>query len=164
MKKLSESVRFKSWFERIYKIGVAVKGFDGLVELVVGVALLISPSLVHMVLKTIAGELGEHHSHTIRFITDYVARLDGELARSGLAFLIFFLILHGIVKLTLVYCLLKEIVRAYPYALAILGLFLVYQLYVFIVTPTIGMALFTILDAIIIWLVWHEYRELLGKK
>jgi len=156
--------RANSWFERIYKIGVAVKGFDGLVELIVGMALWISPALVHRALTVLAGELGEHQGRTIQFITNYVARLDGDLARSGLSFLIFFLILHGIVKLVLVYCLLKEIVKAYPYALAILGLFFVYQLYVFIVSPTIGMALFTLLDGLIIWLVWHEYRDLLGKK
>ena len=164
MKKRMDVIRANSWFERIYKIGVAVKGFDGLVELIIGMALWISPALVHSALTALSGELGEHQGHTIQFISNYVARLDGELARSGLSFLIFFLILHGIVKLVLVYCLLREIVKAYPYALAILGLFFVYQLYVFIVTPTIGMALFTLLDGLIIWLVWHEYRDLLGKE
>jgi uncharacterized membrane protein len=164
MEKSTKLTRANSLFERIYKIGVAIKGFDGLVELIVGLALLISPALVHTILSTVTGELGEHQGRTVKFIADYVARLDGELARSGLTFLILFLILHGLVKLALVYCLLKEIVKAYPYALAILGLFLIYQLYVFILTPTIGMALFTLLDALIIWLVWREYRDLLGEK
>ncbi len=157
-------LRKKPYFEVIYKIGVGVKGFDGLAELITGVALLISPQLVHVVLGGLAKEFGEHHAQVSQFIAEYVARVDGELARSGLTFLILFLTIHGLVKLGLVYCLLKEIVRAYPVALAILGAFLVYQAYVLIVHPTIGMALFTILDAVIIWLVWGEYRDLQAKK
>jgi uncharacterized membrane protein len=157
-------LRNKPYFELIYKIGVGIKGFDGLVELAVGIALLISPQLVHNILGGLAKELGEHHAHIFRFISEYIARVDGDLARGGIIFLIIFLITHGLVKLGLVYCLLREIVRAYPVALAILGAFLVYQAYVFVVHPTIGMALFTVLDAVIIWLVWGEYRDLLAKK
>lgn len=156
--------RLRGWFEVAYKIGVGIKGFDGLVELGAGVALLVSPQLVHRVLGSVAGELGEHHAHVFTFIAQYVARVDGELARSGLAFLIIFLMTHGLIKLGLVYCLLKKLTRAYPVALAILGVFLVYQLYVFVINPTIGMAIFTILDAVIIWLVWGEYRDLQSKK
>lgn len=164
MKKNSIKLREQPIFEKIYKIGVAIKGFDGLVELVVGLTLWISPSFVHTVLGAISGEAGEHSSAVFRFITEYVARINADLAKSGLLFLILFLTVHGLVKLVLVYCLLKEIVRAYPYALGILAIFLIYQAYVFIVQPTIGMALFTILDAVIIWLVWGEYQDLRSKK
>lgn len=163
MKKLTKSAKANELFERIYKIGIGIKGFDGLVELLAGLALLISPKIVHNILAGLSGELGEGHVRTFNFIAEYVARLDTELAKSGLVFLILFLIIHGLVKLVLVYCLLKEIVSVYPTALAILGAFLVYQAYVFVINPTIGMALFTILDAVIIWLVWGEYRELRGK-
>jgi uncharacterized membrane protein len=157
-------LRRQPWFEAVYKIGVGIKGFDGLVELVVGIALIISPSLVHQVLSTVAGELGEHKVKFLTFIADNIARVDSDLAKSGLTFLILFLVVHGLVKLALVYCLLREIVRAYPIALAILAAFLVYQAYVFIVHPSLGMALFTILDAVIIWLVWGEYQDLRDKK
>jgi uncharacterized membrane protein len=157
-------LRLRPWFESVYKIGVGLKGFDGLVELVTGIALWISPKLVHVALGGLAKEFGEHHAHIFQFISEYIARVDGDLARGGIIFLIIFLVTHGLVKLGLVYCLLREIVRAYPVALAILGAFLVYQLYVFVVHPTIGMAIFTILDAVIIWLVWGEYRDLQAKK
>lgn len=159
-----QPLRTRSWFERIYKIGVALKGFDGLVEFIAGLALLISPRLVHIALSSLAAEVGEHHAHTFKFIAEYIGHLDDNLARSGLTFLIVFLISHGVLKLVLVYCLLREYVRVYPYALAILVGFLVYQLYVFIKLPTIGMGIFTLLDIIIIYLVWGEWRELRAKK
>jgi uncharacterized membrane protein len=163
MKEMNVKLRQRPWFERVYKIGIGVKGFDGLVELVVGVLLLISPSLVHVILSGAAQEAGEHGGSVYHFIADYVARIDTDLSRSGLSFLILFLIIHGLVKLTLVYCLLREIIWAYPYALAILVLFLIYQVYVLIVSPGIGMVLFTLLDVLIIWLVWGEYQDLREK-
>lgn len=164
MRLLPKSGPLSRWFERIYKIGVAIKGIDGLIEFGAGVALLISPHLVHVVLGGVAAEMGEHHAHVFQFIAEYVGRLDDNLAKSGLAFLIIFLISHGLVKLVLVYCLLREYVRVYPYALVILIGFLVYQLYVLIAAPTIGMGIFTLLDIIIIYLVWGEWRELRAKK
>lgn len=149
-----------SAFNLIYDTGIIIKGIDGLIELVTGVLLLISPGLVHMVLMAVAGRAATAHNHLYHFIGDYVARLDKELAASGLVFLIIFLITHGVVKLVLVYCLLKKIVKVYPAALVILGLFLIYQLYVFIQTPTVGMGLFCVLDAAIVILVWREYKML----
>lgn len=161
---VGKKLRQQPWFETLYKIGVGIKGFDGAVEFVAGIALLISPSLVHTLLSGIAREAGEHNGNVYHFIADYIARTDNDLAKSGLVFLILFLVIHGAVKLALVYCLLKEIVSAYPIALGILVAFLIYQIYVFIVSPSLGMALFTILDVIIIWLVWGEYQDLREKK
>lgn len=157
-------LRHASWFDGLYRVGVAIKGFDGFVELAAGLALLLSPGIVHQLLSGVVGTAHHHHGHTAHFIAEYVARLDNDLARSGLVFLIVFLIGHGIVKLTLVYCLLRRIVWAYPYALGVLGLFLVYQLYVLVRDPlSIGMWLFTLLDIAIIWLVWGEWRDLKEK-
>ncbi len=150
-------------FNIIYDIGIIIKGIDGLAELIAGLALLISPNLVHMLLSGVVGHT-IHHGHTFRLIGEYVGRLDAQLAASGLTFLILFLISHGVVKVVLVGCLLKKIVKAYPYALAVLGAFLIYQVYVLIREPGIGMALFSILDAVIIWLVWREYKMLLAEK
>jgi uncharacterized membrane protein len=86
--------------------------------------------------------------------------MDHELSNGPHAFVVFFLLAHGVVKLVLVYCLFKEYHWAYPYGIAVLILFTLYQLYVVIQTPTIGMVLFMVLDVAIIWLVWREWREL----
>lgn len=164
MKELGGKLRQKPWFETVYKIGVGLKGFDGLVELLTGITLWISPSLVHTILSAIASEFGERQGGVFQFIAVNIARVDSDLAHSGIVFLVLFLITHGLVKLVLVYCLLREIIKAYPAALTILVLFLVYQLYILVVQPSIGMVLFTILDAVIIWLVWGEYQDLKAKK
>lgn len=162
------SIRFakpSQWFEMLYKMSIGVKGVDGLVELVAGLLLAFSPGVLHAVLSGIAGEAGGHPGQVHHFVAEHIARLDDDLVKSGLGFLVFFLIGHGIVKLALVYCLLKHIVRAYPWALGVLVLFLVYQLYVLVQDiSSIGMWLVTLLDALIIWFVYEEYKKLKWQK
>jgi uncharacterized membrane protein len=161
----SQSTPFRKtkYFQYVYKVGIAIKGFDGLVELVAGLLLAFSPSLVHRLLGSIAGEVNEQQGKIFQSVADSVARVDADFAKNSALFLVIFLISHGVIKLALVYALLKEITKAYPYALVVLVLFLVYQLYVLAIHPTLGMALFALLDAIIIWLVWGEYRDLREK-
>ena len=60
----------------------------------------------------------------------------------------------------LVYCLLKEYLWVYPYALAVLGLFAVYQIVVLVQRPSVALVLLAILDIVIILLVWREWRSL----
>lgn len=146
-----------------YFIGVILKGIDGAIELLVGLVLLIAPSIPHLALSAIATEAGEGSGPIRVFIAGYVENLDDRLAQGGLGFLIAFLIVHGVVKLVLVYCLLRRLHRAYPYALAVLILFLAYQVYTVVVSPTIGLILLTVLDAVIIVLVYREYREIKPK-
>jgi len=48
---------------------------------------------------------------------------------------------------------------AYPVAFVFLGGFVVYQLYRLTYDPSIGLALLTAFDVLIIWLTWREYRR-----
>jgi uncharacterized membrane protein len=150
--------------DKAYIVGVAIKGFDGLVELLAGLILLFTPSLAHNVLQRILHETQYHHGLLAQWLTRYVGQLDTELAKSGLVVVIAFLLTHGIVKLVLVYCLFKEILWAYPYALVILGAFLAYQAYILVRNPTVGIAFLVVLDIAIIALVWREYRVLQAQK
>lgn len=155
---MSKSIHRRTPLDWFYDIGVIIKGIDGAIEFLAGLLLWISPRVVHLVLTAIAGEAREGKTATRHFIAGYVARLDSQLARSGLVFLIVFLVIHGAVKLALVYCLLRKIHRAYPIALAVLTAFLGYQIYALVTAPSIGFVIFTVLDAIIIYLVYREYR------
>ncbi len=153
----------KPWFERLYRVGIVVKGFDGIVEFVSGMAILLSPHLLHMALIGVSAEFGEHNARPFQFIAQYIGRVDTQLFHSGLFFLTLFLITHGAVKIALVYALIRRIVKAYPAALVTLVLFLLYQIYVLITSFSVLMVFFTLLDVAIIWLVWNEYLELKTK-
>ena len=62
------------------------------------------------------------------------------------------------VKLALVIGLLKGKLWSYPASLIVLGLFIVYQLYRFSYTHGAGLIVLTILDVVVMGLIWHEYR------
>lgn len=155
-----QQIRNSKWFDRLYMVTVAVKGFDGLVELVAGLILLIAPGELHKLLSFLTGEARESSHQFMHQLAEYIAHVDTDVTRGGLTVVILFLVIHGVVKLSLVYALLRRILWAYPYALGVLVLFLLYQLYVCIVQPSVNMILFALLDAIIVWVVWGEWRKL----
>ena len=155
-----EKLENKGWYDKAYFVTVAVKGFDGLTELVAGLWLIIAPASLHIVLQALFGEATEHNGHFMQFIAQNIARIDTSLTAGGIFIVSLFLLAHGVVKLVTFYALLREILWAYPYALAILIAFFVYQVYVFIVSPSIGMFLFSLLDAIIIVMVYGEWQKL----
>lgn len=156
-----KDIRHSKWFDLSYRIGIAIKGFDGLVELLAGVALLVSPTVLHDTLIELSGRASEHGSGIGHLFANYINKLDHDFANVGLTFLIIFLIGHGLVKLVLVYSLLRRIIWAYPYALVVLVIFLIYQLFIVAQDPSsIGLWIFTILDVVIIWLVWGEWKDL----
>ncbi|HEY2643395.1 MAG TPA: DUF2127 domain-containing protein [Galbitalea sp.] len=146
--------------DRFYFVAVAVKGIDGAVELVVGTLLLVFPTLPHVALESISAHALTWQTPIGQFVANYTEGLDDQLAAGGSAFLVVFLIAHGVIKLALVYCLLRRWYRAYPVALVVLALFFVYQLYLCVVQPTVAIILFAVLDAVIIVLVQREYKEL----
>lgn len=43
--------------------------------------------------------------------------------------------------------------------MAALGAFLIFQLYELVTKPSLGVAVLTVFDAVIIWLSWREWRR-----
>ena len=69
-----------------------------------------------------------------------------------------YLLGHGVIKLWLIVGLLRERLWYYPVSIVVFGAFIVYQLYRYTFTHSIGLLLVTALDVVIIALTWHEYR------
>lgn len=150
----------RTLLDRVFAVGVVVKGIDGALELIAGLALLLAPGALDHLLRYLLGEAREGSSALMRAIATLIAHTDAQLLAGSTTFLIAFLLAHGVIKLVLVYCLLRRIVKAYPWAIAVLGVFLGYQVYALIASPSISLALFVVLDIVILVLVWREYREL----
>jgi uncharacterized membrane protein len=149
-----------SVIDRLYYIGVSVKGVDGLLELLLGLALLVVPSLPHTVLESAASKASSSTAPIGQFISNYLEGLDGTLSHWGTALVIAYLVAHGAIKVLLVVCLLLRLHRVYPAAIAVLAAFLAYEVYLFCAGPGVTLGLFIVLDAVIIYLVIREYREL----
>ena len=153
----------RTLLDKAYEIGIFIKGFDGILELVGGVLLLtISPATVNHLAWALTQHALSENPHD--FIATHVLHYSHKLAAGHNLFAALFLLTHGIVKVVLVTCLLLNKLWAYPYALGALGLFLVYQVYELVVAPSFGMAFLSVLDAVIIWLVWREWQKVKAER
>lgn len=148
----------KTLLDKTYEVGIILKGIDGALELIGAAALLFIPLHYFQNLSAWITEIEAGSSHH-GFISTHIARFSEDLAKPNHTFAILFLLTHGLVKVVLVVCLLRNKLWAYPFGLVALTLFLLYQLYEMAMHPTFGMGFLTVLDAIIIWLVWREWQQ-----
>jgi uncharacterized membrane protein len=79
-------------------------------------------------------------------------------------FVLFYLLSHGILKLLVVVALLKRQIWAYPIAMLVFALFIVYQLSEYFKAPSIYIIILTVLDVVVIALTYIEYRALINYK
>jgi uncharacterized membrane protein len=141
-----------------FLLGVLFKGLDGLVEVVGGVLLLfVSPAKVQHAARAATSEELAEDPHDL--IANLLLHGVAHLQHGSIVFAAIYLLVHGVVKLAIVIALLAGTRRIYPWAMAALGAFLIFQMYELVTAPSIGVAVLTVFDAVIIWLTWREWRR-----
>lgn len=144
--------------DKMFNVTLVLKGLDGLLELVGGVLLLVvSPAA----LNHLAQQLTQHEltQDPHDFLAHHLLKLTSNLHHTQ-AFGALYLLTHGLVKVVIVVGLLRREHWAYYVAFAFLGGFVVYQLYRMTYAPSVGLALLTAFDLLIIWLTWREFRRM----
>ncbi|HYV33339.1 MAG TPA: DUF2127 domain-containing protein, partial [Candidatus Limnocylindria bacterium] len=91
---------------------------------------------------------------------NFLFKVGQELSIGGQYFGAIFLLSHGVIKLFLIYALFKKKLWAYPLAIIIFALFIVYQMYRYSHTASILMLALSVLDVGVIWLTYLEYKNL----
>lgn len=148
----------KTLLDKTYEIGIIIKGIDGTLELLGGILILTLSSDTILRITNFLTQ-NELHQDPHNFIATHIVKLGDHLANGHNIFAALFLLSHGLVKVVMVTCLLLNKMWAYPWSLGILTAFFIYQLYVMVVSPSFGMAYLTILDALIIYLVYREWQQ-----
>ena len=143
----------------LFKIGVVTKGIDGALEAMAGVALLFTSmtALRNLVDWLTAGELQEDPTD---FVANHLVDFFHHLSINTKHFASVYLLTYGLVKVGLVTGLLRGKLWAYPTALTVLGLFLCYQIYRLTHTHSPGLAAVSLLDLVILALIWRDYQYL----
>ena len=142
-----------------FKVGLVLKGLDGILEVAGGILLLfLSPQAIqHLVRVLTAHELSED-PHDL--IARYLLHTTSHLSHGTTLFGAIYLLSHGIAKIVLVALVLKDKLWAYPWLIGLLLAFIAYQLYrITAVHFSIGLTLLTVFDAFLVWLTWREYRS-----
>lgn len=142
-----------------FEVGIFLKGLNGAAEIVGGLLLYLVPSsaITHALARATQHELSEDPSD---FIATHLLRLANQFSASTQLFAAAYLLIHGVVKVGLVWALYRRNLWAYPAAIATFAAFVVYQMYRYFVSHSVAMLALTVLDAVIIVLTWIEYRRL----
>jgi uncharacterized membrane protein len=144
--------------DRTFKISVALKGLDGVLEIVGGVALLfVAPATLQAWAQSLTAHELAQDPHD--FIARHLLHSASQLSRGTTLFAAFYLLSHGIVKVVLVVAVLRGRLWAYPWIIALLAVFIVYQLYRLTYRLTLGLTLLTLFDAFVMVLTILEYRR-----
>jgi len=147
--------------DRVFRVSVSLKGIDGALEIVGGLALLVfSPTSVHAVARTLTQHELSQDPHD--FIARHVLQAAGGLTHGTTVYAGVYLLSHGVAKVALVIAVLRNQLWAYPTMIALLVAFIAYQTYRLQVRFTIGLAMLTAFDAFVVWLTWREYRSKRG--
>ena len=142
-----------------FYLGIILKGLNGITEIISGALLFfISYEKISNLIQTVTQE--ELLEDPTDFIANNLLTFSKGFSVNSETFLSLYLLSHGIVKIFLVYCLLKNKLWAYPVSIIVFMSFVIYQIYRYTHTHSLGLIVITIIDIIIIVLTALKYRKL----
>lgn len=145
--------------EKLFHVGLLIKGIYSFLELFAGIILLSISSykINEFIYNLFRHELLEDpHDLVVNFIINLFWNLSPSLE----LLIALYLLINGAIKLGLIVALWKEKLIAYPIAMIFFSLFVIYQIYRYVLTPSWILIILTILDLIIIFLSYKEYNHL----
>jgi uncharacterized membrane protein len=143
--------------DRAFRITVGLKGLDGILEIIGGLALLfVSPaSISHFVRFLTAHELAQDPHD---FVASHLLHSASQLTHSSTVYGGIYLLSHGMAKVVLVVLVLKDKLWAYPLMIGLITVFIAYQVYRLTYKVSFGLIALTLFDILVVWLTWREYR------
>lgn len=142
-----------------FEVSLFLKGAFAVAEIVTGIG-------VYFVTQQFVFKLVEHITREELLedprdlIANYLFQSAQHFSVNTRNFTVIYLLSHGVIKLWLIIGLKRAKLSYYPVAIAIFGLFIVYQLYRFSITHSLWLLFITAVDVLVIGLTWHEYRYL----
>lgn len=142
-----------------FQISLIIKGVFALLEILGGIAayFVSQQFLLSLILAVTRQELTEDPGDVV---VRHLLETAHNFSLSAQYFTSIYLLSHGVIKTVLIAGLLRKRLWFYPAAIVVFVTFIVYQLYRFSHTHSIWLLLITLLDIVVIWLTWHEYRYL----
>ena len=141
----------------VFKGTIILKIIHAIIEIIGGVlTLVISRNFIVRILLSFTRDEIQEDTHD-KF-SNFLIHLAQSYSIHAKYYISFYLLSHGIVNGFLAIALLKRKLWAYPTSIIIFSLSSLYQLFRYTITHSIWLLLFTILNIILIGLIWHEYK------
>ena len=144
--------------DKVFEVGILLKGIDGLLEIAGGVLLLL---IKPQYLNRLASALTQHElsEDPHDFLSSYILHSTQNLAAGSLVFAALYLLSHGITKIILIWEILHDRFWAYLGLIYLTIGFMIYQTYRFTYSHSISLVLLTLFDGVIVYLTVVEYRK-----
>jgi uncharacterized membrane protein len=154
---VTENKSREATIRRLFRFSLLLKAADSLAEVVGSVVLyLVSNETILRLTRAITRrELLEDPNDVV---ANFLMRSAEALSLGQKSAASFFLFSHGAVKLFLVIMVLRDRPWAYPVFMLALGLLIAYQSYQLSLGFSPWLAVLTVLDVVVLWLTWHEFR------
>jgi uncharacterized membrane protein len=141
----------------LFQLSLLCKAVFAAAEILAGIgAYFVTQQLVFRLVDRLTRAELFQHPHDL--IANYLYASAEHFSLSTRNFTAAYLLSHGVVKLWLIVGLLREKHWYFPLAIAVFGLFIVYQLYRFSLSHSPWLILITVVDVFVIALTWQEYR------
>lgn len=144
---------------KTFVVGIILKGINALLEIfsAVGLFFLTPNRLMRAVSALTARELLEDPQDKIaNFLLNYAP----AFSLNTRLFILIYLLSHGLIKIGLIYALLKRRLWAYPLASVVFGAFVVYQVFRYTYTHSAWLIVLSLFDILVIFFILLEYRNL----
>ncbi len=92
------------------------------------------------------------------FIANFLVNNANHITSTGKLFIVYYLLSHGIIKVAIITGLYLRKAWAYPASLVGLGGLIIYQIYHIFKGHSILLIVLTVMDIIILWLIWREHQ------
>src|SRR5215510_262656 len=114
--------------DKTFKIGLVLKGLDGILEVIGGIALLfLSPHDIERIVRGLTAHELSEDPHD--WLAHYALHSTSHLSAGITLFGAIYLLSHGVSKIVLVGFVLRDKLWAYPWLIALLLAFIGYQIY-----------------------------------
>jgi len=145
-----------------FEVAILLKGVHAALEIIGGVLLaLTKPDTLAAWIRVLTqNELVEDPNDRL---ANLIVRAGTHYTAGAQHFGVFYLVSHGIVKLVLVLLLWRRRIWAYPLTVAVLVLFIGYQVVRWTSTHSTVLIALSLFDILMIWLTILEYRRLKSK-
>lgn len=145
------------WIYRIFRFSLWSKGIFAALEIASALSLWLIPGAwwTRLAIFITRSELAED-PHSL--IAHSILRFAEKLSIEPQLFAIIYLVAHGLIKLVLVWVLLKERYNIYPWLMGVIALFICYQMVEFFLHNSLFMLALSLFDSFILYLVWREWR------
>jgi uncharacterized membrane protein len=155
---MKENVRDENMIHRFFMLTILAKGSLGLVQLGTAVAIFygVTSRLPSLAQSIIAAELAEDPND---FLAARIMSLVGAIPETDLTFYTYYFAAHGLLHVVVVAALLVGANWAYPSAVVVLIIFVVYQIFEWFTVGGVMLLVLSAIDVLVIYLTLIEWRR-----